>query len=118
MKTNYVKPLSFLFVLLIFFSCQKEEGETNQQNLTPNSDITVSARPTPSEDMITFLSSLSEAVIIGQNGNKKEYEETLIKASKDFLDMNGIMYNKATSNSEIFSKALELYSQKTNNLKN
>lgn len=47
-KTSYLKHFSFLFVLLIFFSCQKEEGETNQQNMKPNSDITVSARPTPS----------------------------------------------------------------------
>lgn len=122
-----MKPvlLSMFLFSLALVSCEyEEEGITatiENKNSTSFNERLATSDKIRTEDMIIFRTKLNEAVQIGQKGDKKQYQNTLIEASFEYLDLNRIDYNKTDDFSVNFSKALKLYSERLkelNSLKN
>lgn len=112
-STTKASILSIFILALMIISCNAEDRESLiEQNSNRNLETTTSERMRPTQDVVNFRTQLSEAVQEGQNGNMEKYEEILVTASIDFLEINMITYDKNGSPSSIFSKALTLYSDK------
>lgn len=112
-STTKASILSIFILALMVISCNAEDRESLiEQNSNRNLETTTSERMRPTQDVVNFRTQLSEAVQEGQNGNMEKYEEILVIASIDFLEINMITYDKKGSSSSIFSKALTLYSDK------
>lgn len=112
--------LSMFLFSLALVSCEyEEEGITatiENKNSTSFNERLATSDKIRTEDMIIFRTKLNEAVQIGQKGDKKQYQNTLIEASFEYLDLNRIDYDKTDDFSVNFSKALNLYSERLKEL--
>lgn len=109
----------FLFSLALVSCDYEEEGMTatiESKNSTSFNERLATSDKIRTEDMIIFRTKLNEAVQIGQKGDKKQYQNTLIEASFEYLDLNRIDYDKTDDFSVNFSKALNLYSERLKEL--
>lgn len=118
MKVKSVLLVIF-FLSFVLVSCNNEENITSvtesKSSATFKEKLATSDK-IRTEDMIVFRTKLHEAVQVGQKGDKKQYQKMLFEASTEYLDLNLIAYDKADKFSVIFSKALNLYSERLKEL--